>query len=657
MAYHPPGLAAPAVAIGTIAGDDVVNAAEHAGLLSISGTTTGIEDGRTLTLGLAGARYQVTVTGGVWTVSVPASAVGALSDAGSLYRVSADVSDLAGTAAPQASRALAVDTGADMGDAATLGVGITPDRIVNAPESAFVPFRVTGLDADAHALATFSDGTHVAQAEVLANGAYRIDLSGFDGPVTGTLAITDTAGNRASATGNTIIVDQKAPVTFDPDGPGAPRVALTRDSGLSATDGVTSDAHLTVTPAGGELALVTMVDGQVVSSYDPSTLADGRHVVTVTPIDGLGRALSAGTASFTLDRAAPQVAVTGASGDARLVDHVLSGSLGAEDAGASVTVRDGGTLLGTAIADAQGAWSLPFAFEGDGTGHAYALAASVTDAAGNAGTSDVFHFALDFSGNRPLFETVVHDAHGAAAQVHALYEALLDRAPDLRGWEGWVPAIEHGMTAHDLAAQLLNSAEYAARFGSPAAGSGADFVAHLYETALHREAGAGEIGYWTDALASGSSRADVATAIAFSAENTVGIEAAFRSGVAVPDAAAAEAARLYHGLLDRAPDAAGLSQAVAALHDGASLGGIARGLLDSAEYAALHPVRASDADFLGALYQDALGRGAGGADAQPWLDALAQGVSRADVAVAVAESAEAMQHLAGRIETGWHLHG
>lgn len=661
MAYDLPRLAetvapAPSVAIGIIAGDDVIDAAEHGGPVAISGTTAGVEDGQILTLGLAGARYQVTVAGGVWTVTVPAAAVGALPDAGSLYRVSADVSDHAGTAAPQAVRALGVDTGADLGDPASLTLGITPDRVVNAPESLSVPFRVAGLDADARALASFTDGTRTVQADIPADGAYRIDLSGLDGAVSGTLAIADAAGNRASAVGNTVTVDQKAPVTFGPDGPGAPLVALARDSGASAGDRITADAALTVVPAGGERALVTTVDGQVVRRYDPAALGDGHHVVGVTPIDAAGRALPGTAIAFTLDRSAPQVTVEGAGGAIHVVDHTLAGSLGAQDAGASVAIRDGTTLLGRTIADADGAWSLPLAFDDAGTGYAYAFSATSTDAAGNAGASDVFHFALDFSANRPLFETAVHDAHSAAGLVYTLYDAILDRTPDLLGWEAWVPALAHGLSAQELAAQLLGSQEYTARFGSAAGGGGADFVAHLYESAFHRSAEPAEVGHWTSALSAGASRAEVATSIAVSAENAAGLDGAFRSGISVTDAASAAAARLYYGLLERAPDAAGLAQASAALHVGATAASLAQGLLDSPEYAVLHPQALSDAEFVGALYADALGRPTGAAEAEPWLDALAHGASRAVVAAEVSESAEAMLHLAGRIEAGWHLH-
>ncbi|WP_238277657.1 MULTISPECIES: DUF4214 domain-containing protein [Methylobacterium] len=638
----------PTVTIAPIAGDDILDAAEHAAAVTVRGTTTGLGDGTALSLSLAGTTYAVTVTGGVWSVSVPAAAVARLSGGVSPYRVEALVTDAEGQTA-SAGRDLALDLTADAGALASLAVGITPDRIVNAVESVSVPFHVGGLDADATAVARFSDGTHVTEVAVGADGSYRADLSGFDGPVAATLRITDRAGNTASAAGNTILVDPKAPETYAPDGPGAPRVALAHDTGLPG-DRITSDAALTILTDGTGAALVTLVDGRPVAAYDPAALADGAHTVSVTPLDAQGRALSAGTIAFTLDRAAPQVAIDGASGGTSAARHVLSGSVGAEDAGATVTIRDHGTVIGTATADTQGHWSLGLT-AGDGPRHDYAFTATAIDAAGNAGASDVFDFALDFTANRTAFGAVSHDAGSAAGAIVTLYDALLDRAPDALGFEGWLDA---NLSPRELAARILASGEFQAEAGAGGR-SDAGFVGHLYETALHREGGTAEIAHWTDLIAHGASRADVAVGIAFSVENRAGIESVFRAGVYVPDAEAAEVARLYHGLLERAPDAAGLAGFTAVLHGGGSVAGVAEAMLASREYGALHPTRPGDAAFVAGLYEEALGRAPDATGAAHWADALAHGAARGAVAAAIAESPEAALHLVGRIEAGWHL--
>jgi len=79
--------------IGAIADDDVVNALESQSDLSISGTTTGVEDGQHVTVSLNGHDYDGVVTGNAWTVTVPQGDVAALADGGS-YPVTADVSSV-----------------------------------------------------------------------------------------------------------------------------------------------------------------------------------------------------------------------------------------------------------------------------------------------------------------------------------------------------------------------------------------------------------------------------------------------------------------------------------------------------------------------------------------------------------------------------------
>lgn len=85
---------APTLTINTIASDDILNATEAGSPLIISGTSTA-ETGQTVTVTLNGATYSGNVQAdGSWSVSVPPSALGALS--ASNYTVSATVNDKAG---------------------------------------------------------------------------------------------------------------------------------------------------------------------------------------------------------------------------------------------------------------------------------------------------------------------------------------------------------------------------------------------------------------------------------------------------------------------------------------------------------------------------------------------------------------------------------
>ncbi len=89
--------ALPVVTVHTIAGDDVLNIAERAGALTLSGSvsdpvpggSTNTAVGRTLSVGLNGQSYTATVqSNGDWSVTVPAADVAALNGASETVQVS-----------------------------------------------------------------------------------------------------------------------------------------------------------------------------------------------------------------------------------------------------------------------------------------------------------------------------------------------------------------------------------------------------------------------------------------------------------------------------------------------------------------------------------------------------------------------------------------
>lgn len=99
-------------------------------------------------------------------------------------------------------------------------------------------------------------------------------------------------------------------------------------------------------------------------------------------------------------------------------------------------------------------------------------------------------------------------------------------------------------------------------------------------------------------------------------------------------------ARLYGGLLGRAPDAASLSALATQLDAGGSRAAVCAMVLGSDEYAATHPP-ATDAEFVRGLYARFLGRPADADGLGSWTAALAAGNSRADVAAQIAGTTEA----------------
>lgn len=88
-------LSGPTLSINTVSGDDIINNAEKTQDLTISGGSSGLATGTTVTVMLNGSAYSATTDGtGNWSVTVPASAVGALGEA--VYQISASATDSAG---------------------------------------------------------------------------------------------------------------------------------------------------------------------------------------------------------------------------------------------------------------------------------------------------------------------------------------------------------------------------------------------------------------------------------------------------------------------------------------------------------------------------------------------------------------------------------
>ena len=90
----------------------VLNSTEDNSDGTVSVTTSGAEDGQTVTVGLNGQSYTGTVASGSASITIATSGLQALTD-GTSYPLSVDVSDAAGNAATQhTSTVFAVDNSA-----------------------------------------------------------------------------------------------------------------------------------------------------------------------------------------------------------------------------------------------------------------------------------------------------------------------------------------------------------------------------------------------------------------------------------------------------------------------------------------------------------------------------------------------------------------
>ena len=100
-------------------------------------------------------------------------------------------------------------------------------------------------------------------------------------------------------------------------------------------------------------------------------------------------------------------------------------------------------------------------------------------------------------------------------EVFRLYQATLDRTPDLTGFELWSERLSEGRPLVEVIRGFVGSAEFQARYGAL---DDEDFVNLLYQNVLGREADAGGLANWTGQLADGMDRAAVVMGFSQSSE-------------------------------------------------------------------------------------------------------------------------------------------
>lgn len=107
------------------------------------------------------------------------------------------------------------------------------------------------------------------------------------------------------------------------------------------------------------------------------------------------------------------------------------------------------------------------------------------------------------------------------AAVADLYQAAFGRTADANGLKYWFDAAKAGATMTDIANGFTHSAEFQATAAATA--SDGDFIAGLYMHTFNRVADSDGVAYWTTALQSGATRAQLIASFAdIAAHNTDG---------------------------------------------------------------------------------------------------------------------------------------
>ena len=107
-------------------------------------------------------------------------------------------------------------------------------------------------------------------------------------------------------------------------------------------------------------------------------------------------------------------------------------------------------------------------------------------------------------------------ADSDTAQVYRLYDTAFDRAPDTAGLVYQANAMASGQSLATLAQQFMASPEFRAKYGAV---SDTQFATLLYENVLGRDPDAGGLAYQLEALASGTSRAQLMVGFSESPEH------------------------------------------------------------------------------------------------------------------------------------------
>ena len=189
-----------------------------------------------------------------------------------------------------------------------------PDLSIDASEVSAVDFVVSGLDADATAVLTVSDGSgEVTSGVILGDGTVTLDLSTLsDGPLTSTLTATDAENATATVSGPAMTLAAAPDTSADEDG----NLALSApDQSIDSSEvgavsfllsGLDGDATAVITVSDGA---TTVTSGAVAANgtvvMDLSTLSDGTLTTSVTATDTSSNTASVSGPGLTLDTVTP----------------------------------------------------------------------------------------------------------------------------------------------------------------------------------------------------------------------------------------------------------------------------------------------------------------------------------------------------------------
>jgi len=117
-----------------------------------------------------------------------------------------------------------------------------------------------------------------------------------------------------------------------------------------------------------------------------------------------------------------------------------------------------------------------------------------------------------------------------AAQAYRLYEAAFNRKPDLGGLGYWIKELDKGVSLDAVAQSFITSTEFKGLYG--ATHTNDTFITALYQNILDRAPDQGGFNYWSNQLQTGAlNEAQVLASFSESNENKIALSGVIQNGV------------------------------------------------------------------------------------------------------------------------------
>ncbi|WP_234472838.1 Ig-like domain-containing protein [Pantoea sp. S61] len=385
------------------------------------------------------------IAGGTWSFTPPT----ALADGSHTFSVSA--SDAAGNVSGTTTISAVIDAtppAAPSAITASNDDGTTPVAITSgSTTNDSTPF-LSGSGEAGSIIRIFDGTTVLGSTAVGSNGQWSFSVPALDdGAYTLRVTATDAAGNTSEAA-------DTVNFTVDATPPDTPTLVVTNDitSTVVANNGLANDNTPSLSGSAEANSLVTIYDGTTVIgsttatgggtwTFTSPTLTDGSHTLTVTVTDEVGNVSTSAPTVVRIDATPPQpisdlllqnnsgstpttIANGGTTNDST---PLLSGKA---EAGSTVTVYEGTTVLGTAVADTNGNWSVATTTLTDAT---HSLTINVTDPAGNVSSNASATLTVDTSTPAQVLTFAIYNNANTTPVEVANNGYSNDNTPVLRG--------------------------------------------------------------------------------------------------------------------------------------------------------------------------------------------------------------------------------